>query len=71
MVARAAVDEGFTKSEVVDVIKAVKAKRAAPARKPEPVVFDHPDCTVTVRWKRASPTPVAEVLRLFLEQQEG
>lgn len=59
-VARAAVDEGLTKAEVVDVIKAVKAKRPTPDRKPEPVALDVGECTVTVRWKRAGATMSAE-----------
>jgi ParB family chromosome partitioning protein len=62
-VARAVVEDGLTRGEVAEVVRAVRAKRPNPTRRPDPVVVDLGDCTVTVRWKRASATTVADALR--------
>lgn len=66
-VAIAAVDEGMKRSEVVELVQAVKARRPVPAFRPEPVTFDLGDCTVTVRWKKASPTTAPQALRKALK----
>ena len=66
-VALAAVDEGLKRSEVAELVQAVKAGRQAPAARPEPVAFDLGDCTVTVRWKKASPTTAPQALRKALK----
>ena len=55
--AKAAVAEKMTRSEVTELVQAVKAKRAAPAPRPDPVTFDLGDgMTVTIRWKKANAT---------------
>jgi ParB family chromosome partitioning protein len=63
-VAKAAVAERLTRSEVTELVQAVKAKRPAPATRPEPVSFDLGDgTTVTIRWKKANRTGALQALR--------
>jgi ParB family chromosome partitioning protein len=62
-VAQAIVTEGLTRTEVTELVQAVKARRPAPSRRPEPVTVDLGDCSVTVRWKKASETTVMQALR--------
>ncbi|MBV8609900.1 MAG: ParB/RepB/Spo0J family partition protein [Singulisphaera sp.] len=69
--ARAIVDEKLTRSEVAEVVRSVRARRPAPSRRPDPVVVDLGDITITVRWKRFSETTVAEALREALAQVDA
>jgi ParB family chromosome partitioning protein len=63
-VAMAAVAEGLTRSEVTELVQAVKAKRPAPAAKPEPQTIDLGDgTTVTIRWKKANAITALQALR--------
>jgi ParB family chromosome partitioning protein len=62
-VAQAVVSEKLTRSEVAELVQAVKARRPAPARRPDPVTIDIGDCTVVVRWKKASDTTALQALR--------
>jgi ParB family chromosome partitioning protein len=43
----------LTRSEVQAAVKAVKARRPAPAARPEPVTIDLGECVVSVKWKKA------------------
>jgi ParB family chromosome partitioning protein len=60
VMAELVVSEGLSKTEVVEAVKNIKAKRAPAAKRPDPVTFDAGDgCKVTVRWGRAGgPTAV-------------
>jgi ParB family chromosome partitioning protein len=72
-VAEEVVKEGLKRDEVVKLVQAVKSRRSVPPPKPEPLSLDLGDCTVTVRWKRASGTTAAEALERALaavRQQE-
>jgi ParB family chromosome partitioning protein len=69
--ARSAVDDGLTRSEVAEVVQAVRARRPTPARRPDPVIVDLADCVVTVRWKRASATTAAAALREAAERVDA
>jgi ParB family chromosome partitioning protein len=62
-VAKAVVEEGLTRTEVVALVQAVKSRRPAPARRPDPVTFDLGDCKVTIRWTKASGTTALQALR--------
>ncbi len=67
-VAQAAVDQKLSRSEVADVVAAVRAKRPAPALKPEPVMLDLGEgCTVTIRWKKAGGPDEIQALRKALK----
>lgn len=67
-VAQAVVAEGLTRTEVTELVQAVKARRPTPNRRPEPVTVDLGDCIVTVRWKKASETTVLQALRKAARQ---
>jgi ParB family chromosome partitioning protein len=73
-VAQAAVAEGLKRSEVAELVQAVKARRPAPRPRPEPVTVDLGDgCTVTVRWKKAGELTALQALRKAakaLQEQE-
>jgi ParB family chromosome partitioning protein len=69
-VAQVAVDEGLKRSEVAELVQAVKARRPVLAARPEPVAFDLGDCTVTVRWKKASPTTAPQALKKALKMAQ-
>jgi acyl carrier protein phosphodiesterase len=62
-IAQAVISEGLTRSEVTKLVQAVRARRPAHSRRPDPVTIDLGDCTVTVRWKKASPTTTLQALR--------
>jgi ParB family chromosome partitioning protein len=70
VVAQVAVEQGLTRADVMEVVKARKAKRPAQS-KPEPVAIDLGDFTVTIRWKRAAGTTAAEVLQMALDQVQA
>jgi ParB family chromosome partitioning protein len=66
-VARAAVDQGLTRSEVAEVVKAVRARRPAQLR-PEPVEIDLGDgITVVVRYRKPSTVTAPQALRRALK----
>jgi ParB family chromosome partitioning protein len=67
-VAQAVVAEGLTRSEVTQLVQAVKARRPTPSRRPDPVTVDLGDCTVTVRWKKSSETTTLQALRKAAKQ---
>jgi ParB family chromosome partitioning protein len=68
-VAEAVVGEGLTRDEVADLVKAVRAKRPAPAARPGPVTMDVGEGVVTVRWKKGGETMTAvQLLRKALKQ---
>jgi ParB family chromosome partitioning protein len=63
-VAKAASSEKLTRSEVVELVQAVRAKRPAPAARPEPATFDVGDgVTITVRWKKSCPVGALQALK--------
>jgi len=70
-VAEAVVAEGLTRNEVTELVQAVKARRPAPSRRPEPVTVDLGDCSVTVRWKKTSETTALQALRKATKQLQG
>jgi ParB family chromosome partitioning protein len=67
-VAQAVIAEGLTRTEVTELVQAVKARRPNPKRRPEPVSIDLGDCTVTVRWKKPSETTALQALRKAAKQ---
>jgi ParB family chromosome partitioning protein len=67
-IAQAIVAEGLTRTEVTELVQAVKARRPATARRPDAVTLDLGDCTVTVRWKKPSGTTVLQALRKAVKQ---
>jgi ParB family chromosome partitioning protein len=73
-VAAAVVEQGLTRSEVADVVAAVRAKRPAPAAKPDPVTVDLGDgCSVMIRWKKGGGLSPIQALRRaarLLQEQE-
>jgi ParB family chromosome partitioning protein len=67
-VAAAAVSEGLTRPEVVEFVQAVKAKRLAPAARPEPATIDIGDgVVVTIHWKKACPVGAVHALKKALK----
>lgn len=76
-VARVVVDQKLTRGEVEDLVKAVRAKRPAPAARPDPVSLDLGDGVVTVKWRKASGVSAMQLLRRAmkalqdLERSEG
>jgi ParB family transcriptional regulator, chromosome partitioning protein len=67
-VAQEAIASGLKRSEVAAVVQAVKAKRPAPAKSPEPVTIDLGDgMTVTIRWRKATGVTAAQVLKKALK----
>lgn len=67
-VAQAVVAEGLTRAEVTELVQAVKSRRPTPSRRPEPVAVDLGDCTVTIRWKKASEITALQALRKAAKQ---
>jgi ParB family chromosome partitioning protein len=67
-VAQAVVAEGLTRTEVTELVQALKTRRTVPGRRPDPVVVDLGDCSVTVRWKKPSDITVLQVLRKAIKQ---
>lgn len=70
-VAQAVVAEGLTRTEVTELVQAVRARRPAPSRRPEPITIDLGDCSVTVRWKKPSETTALQALRKAVRQLQG
>jgi ParB family chromosome partitioning protein len=67
-VAAAVMSENLTRSEVVELVQAVKARRPIPATRPDPVVVDLGDgLSVSVRWKKANPTGAIQALKKALK----
>ena len=67
-VAQAVVDQDLTRSEVAELIKAVRAKRPAPEARPDPISYDLGDgMFVTVRWRKATGVSAAQLLRRALK----
>jgi ParB family transcriptional regulator, chromosome partitioning protein len=69
-VARAAEEGGLKRDEVAELVQAVKARRPAPAARPEPVAYDLGDGTVKVTWRKAGPSAVQLLRRALKEAQE-
>lgn len=68
-VADQAVASGLNRAEVAAVVQAVRAKRAAPEARPDPVTLDLGDgMTVTVRWRKATGISAAQLLKRALKQ---
>lgn len=71
-VAQAAVTESLTRSEVTELVQAVKARRPTPAARPEPIAIDLGDgTTVMVRWKKANGTGTVQALKRALKLAQG
>ncbi|HWE37811.1 MAG TPA: ParB/RepB/Spo0J family partition protein [Isosphaeraceae bacterium] len=67
-VAAEVVDRALNRAEAAELVRAVRAGRPSPPQRPEPVEVDLGDgVTVTVRWKRPSPTTAAQALRKALK----
>lgn len=66
-VAQAAVSEGLKRSEVADLVQAVKAKRPAPTPRPDPISFDLGSVVVKVIWKKADGPDLVRALRQALK----
>ena len=64
VVAAAAVAQKLTRTEVDELVKAVRAKRPLPSLRPDPVTLDLGDgCTVQVRWRKANGLTIFQALR--------
>lgn len=73
-VARAAVSEGLKRSEVAELVQAVKARRPSPSSRPEPLMLELGDgLSLTIRWKKANGIDPIKALRLGLKmlQERG
>jgi ParB family transcriptional regulator, chromosome partitioning protein len=68
--AEAAVDQKLTRSEVLEAVKAVRARRPAAVARPEPVTIDLGDGLVSVKWKKAGATAIQLLRRALKELQE-
>ncbi len=68
--AETAVDQKLTRSEVLEAVKAVRARRPAAVARPEPVTIDLGDGVVSVKWKKAGPTAIQMLRRALKELQE-
>jgi ParB family chromosome partitioning protein len=62
-VAAAAEEQGLGRDEVAEIVKAVRARKPAPAARPAPVTVDLGVCTVQVKWKKADPITAQQALR--------
>jgi ParB family chromosome partitioning protein len=63
-IAQAVVAEGLTRSEVTELVQAVKARRPAPAPRPEPVTLDLGDgILVIVKYRKPSTVSPVQALR--------
>ena len=66
--ARAAVAEKLTRSEVADAVKAVRARRPPPEARPDPVEVEvEPGVLVVVRYRKPSSLTAAQALRKALK----
>ena len=66
-VAQAIVDQGLTRSEVAEVVKAVRGRRPAQTR-PDPVEVDLGDgITVVVRFRKPTTVTAQQALRKALK----
>lgn len=64
IVAEAAERGGLRRQEVAELVEAMKARRPAPAARPDPVVIDLGDgCVVKVTWRKANGVPPLQALR--------
>jgi ParB family chromosome partitioning protein len=67
-IAATAVSEGLSRSEVAEFVQAVKARRRAPASRPDPVTVDVGDgLSVTVRWRKANGISLTQALKKALK----
>jgi ParB family chromosome partitioning protein len=67
-VARATVEQGLTRDEVAEVVKAVRSRRPTPSPRPDPIDLDLGDGThVLVRWRKANGTSPMQALRRALK----
>lgn len=69
-VARAVVDQGLRRLEVSELVSAIRAKRPAPAARPEPVTLDIGDVAVRITWKRSSGIDLVKALKLALKRAQ-
>jgi ParB family transcriptional regulator, chromosome partitioning protein len=69
-VARVVVAQKLNQGEVAELVSAIKAKRPAPAARPDPVAFDLGEASITIRWKKAGPSAVQLLRRALKEAQE-
>lgn len=68
-VSQAVIRQQLTRDEVAEVIKAVRARRPAPAPRPDPVAIDLGDGTVvTIKWKKANGVAPLQALRRATRQ---
>lgn len=66
--AEAVVEEGLTRAEVTEAVRAVRSRRPAAPSKPSPVDLDLGEgITVTIRYKRATAQSPGQVLRRALK----
>jgi ParB family transcriptional regulator, chromosome partitioning protein len=66
--AEAVVEHGLRRSEVAEAVQAVRAKRPAPSRRPDPVEVDLGEgIKVRVTWSRASGVTATQALRKALK----
>jgi ParB family chromosome partitioning protein len=69
VVAQAAVEQRLTRTEVDELVRAVRARKPAPEAKPQPVTVDLGDGTVvTIRWKKANDVAPVQALRRAMRQ---
>ena len=67
-VAQAVEGQGLGRDDVAAIVRAVKARKPAPAPRPDPVELDLGDgCIVTIRWKKAGSLNPSQALRRALK----
>jgi ParB family chromosome partitioning protein len=66
--ARAAVTEKLTRSEVAEAVKAVRARRPPPEARPDPVEIEvEPGILVVIRYRKPSSLTAVQALRKALK----
>jgi ParB family chromosome partitioning protein len=71
-VAQAVVEQGLKRSEVSELVTAIRAKRPAPVARPEPVTLEvEPGVVVKITWKKAGGVEAEKALRMALRQLQA
>jgi ParB family chromosome partitioning protein len=68
--AQTAIAEGLTRSDVAEAVKAIRARRAAPEARPDPVTFEFGDVAVKVTWKKGGSLTTTQALRRALKEAQ-
>lgn len=67
-VAQAVIEQGLKRSEVAELVGELKARRPAPAARPEPLQLDLGDgMTLRLAWKKANGVDAIKALKIALK----